>query len=398
MPPLPKPKSLSFYELMTNVGRGHSMIAQQPGAQAIPSAARTIRPGETPQDVLARYQREGRFVGSTGDPLTYQLMPTGNPSGQAGDVRRISRGELPREGVLSFTNPRTKAEEGRIYMQGFDESELLRPTRGRTPDESQISMLRKLPKNSEGERIALNLDTMRMPGGMGRAGYAAMLDAMIAGGYLNYLDNLTKVNLMRRPGNVMSSGIAHGHYDNVPLFEGRDYDPRPFDPITTGTVDARASERALESVLSGHPLDTAKDLDAMGVSRFGDDAKTGALATKEMQVVKAFTLPDYDFLGAVPGEQRLMDVAHPMDSDLLKEYVARTRGSEVSNIGSRGIRSGFGTGIVGRSGTTEALLRGLQEGKTTEEIVEELLGYPGADEALKGRYKLGGLAHAAIED
>jgi len=394
--PKPKPQSLSFHELMTGVGRGHSMLAQRPGAQAIPSADRAIRPGETPQDVLARYQREGRFVGSTGDPLTYRLMPTGNPSGQAGDVRRISRGELPREGVLSFTNPRTNGEEGRIYMQGFDESELLRPTRGRTPDESQISMLRRLPKNSEGDRTAFNLDTMQMPAGMGRAGYAAMLDAMIAGNHLNYVDNLTKVNLMRRPGNVMSSGIAHGHYDNVPLFEGRDYDPLPFDAITTGTIPA--SERALKSVLSGHALDTAKGLDAMGVSRFGDDAKTGALATKEMQAVKAFTLPDYDYLGAVPGEQRLMDVAHPMDLDRLREYVARTRGSEVSNKGSRTVQSGFGTGIVGRSGTTEALLRGLQEGKTTEEIVQELLGYPGADEALKGRYRTGGLAHAAIED
>ena len=389
MPPLPKPKSLSFHELMAGVGRGHSMIAQRPGAQAISSADRAIRPGEMPIDVLTRMQREGRFISSTGDPLKYQLLPVGNPSRQIENIRRLSRGELPEQGVASFTNPRTGAEEGRIYMKGKEASAV--------DDPSQLARLNRLPQVNGNPPMAFNLDTMDMPAGMGRTGYAAMLDAIRAGGDMNYLDILTGVNQMRRPGNVMSHGIAHGDYKHVPLFEGRSYDQYPFEPIMSGNT-AEASDRALESVLSGHPLDTAKSLDAMGASRYSDDAMTGLLGLKEMQAIKANTLPDYDYLGAIPGEQELMGVAHPMDLDKLKEYVARTRGSRTSDKGGRDIQSGFGTGIVGRSGTTEALLRGLQEGKTTEEIVQELLGYPGADDALKGRYRTGGLAHAAIED
>lgn len=393
MPPLPKPKpkpqSLSFHELMSGVGRGHSMMAQRPGAQAISSADRAIRPGEMPIDVLTRMQREGRFISSTGDPLTYKLLPTGNPSRQIENIRRLSRGELPEQGVASFTNPRTGTEEGRIYMKGKEASAV--------DDPSQLAQLNRLPQVNGNPPMVFNLDTMQMPAGMGRTGYAAMLDAIRAGGDMNYLDILTGVNQMRRPGNVMSHGIAHGDYKHVPLFEGRDYDQLPFEPIISGSA-AEASDRALESVLSGHPLDTAKHLDAMGASRYGDEAQTGLLALKEMQAAKANTLPDYGYLGAVPGEQELMDVAHPMDLDRLKEYVARTRGNRVSDKGSRDIQSGFGTGIVGRSGTTEALLRGLQEGQTTEEIVQKLLSYPGADEALKGRYRKGGLAHAAIED
>lgn len=390
--PKPKPSSLSFHELMGGVGRGHSMLAQRPGAQAISSADRAIRPGEMPIDVLARMQKEGRFVSSTGDPLVYRVLPSGNPSGAVGDLQRLSRGELPKEGVMSFMNPRTKKEEGRIYMKGLSLPEV-----ARDDDLTQLTQLKRLPSRNGETPMAFNLDTMQMPAGMGRTGYAAMLDAIRAGGDMNYLDILTGVNQMRRPGNVMSHGIAHGDYNSVPLFPGHGYDLDPFDPIVTGNA-AQASERALESVLSGHNLDTAKGLSPQGAGYYGDDAKTGLLALKEMQAVKAHTLPDYDYLGAVPGEQELVDVAHPMDLDRLKEYVARTREGRASDKGSRDIRSGFGTGIVGRSGTTEALMRGLQEGKTTEEIVQELLQYPGADEALKGRYKTGGLAHAAIED
>lgn len=392
-PPKPKPQNLSFHELMGGVGRGHSMLAQRPGAQAISSADRAIRPGETPQDVLSRMQKEGRFISSTGDPLTYKLYPTGNPSGAVENIRRLSRGELPTQGTMSFTNPRTKAEEGRIYMTGKNLSEV-----ARDDDFTQLAQLKRLPNQNSFAPMAFNLDTIQMPAGVGRTGYAAMLDAIRAGGDMNYINSLTGVNQMRRPGNVMSHGIAHGDYANVPLFSAHGFDSNPFDQIISGNAAAESSERALESVLSDHNLDTAKHLDPMGASRYGDDAKTGLLALKEMQAVKAHTLPDYDYLGAVPGEQELLDVAHPMDLDRLREYVARTRGSRTSDKGSRDIQSGFGTGIVGRSGTTEALLRGLQEGKTTEEIVQELLGYPGADEALKGRYRKGGLAHAAIED
>lgn len=388
--PKPKPKSWSLYDLLGEMGRGHSLMAQQPGAQAIPSATRAIRPGDTPQDVFARFQREGLFTDRYGDPLAYKLLPTGNPSRQIENVRRLSRGELPEQGVMSFTNPRTGVEQGRIYMKAKEATNL--------DDPAQLAQLNRLPQVNGNPPMAFNLDTMQMPAGMGRTGYAAMLDAIRAGGDMNYIDILTGVNQIRRPGNVMSHGIAHGDYNNVPLFEGRNYDPNPYDPIISGNAPWESTERALRSVLSDHALDTAKAMDAMTASRYSDDAKTGALALREMQAVKAHTAPDYGYLGAVPGEQELMDVAHPMDLDRLREYVARTRGNRVSDVGGRDIESGFGTGLVGRSGTTEALLRGLQEGKTTEEIVQELLRYPGASEALKGRYRTGGLAHAAIED
>jgi len=132
----------------------------------------------------------------------------------------------------------------------------------------------------------------------------------------------------------------------------------------------------------------------MGANRYSNDAKTGLLALKEMQAIKAHGATDL-----TRGSQELMDMAHPMDLDMLQKYVNDSRqGLTSSGAGHRDIRTGIGTGIVGRAGTTEALMRGLQEGQTTEEIVQKLLSYPGADDALKGRYRTGGLAHAAIED
>lgn len=387
----PNPASLSFHDLMQGVGRGHAMLAQQPGAQMISSAERAIRPGEMPIDVLARMQKEGRFVGKGGEPLTYRVLPAGNPAGQMADLQRLAQGELPKQGVMSFMNPKTKAEEGRIYMKAKPPSVL--------DDPAQIDQWRSLPyrKGVRGDLpLAFNLDTMSMPAGVGRAGYAAMLDAIRAGGDMNYIDILTGINQMRRPGNVMSHGIAHGDYNNVPLFEGRDYNGLPFEPIITGGA-AEGEERALKSVLSGHPLDTATRLDAQGANKYSDEAKTGLLALKEMQAIKGHTEPDYQYLKGIPGQHLMSESMHAMDPDQIARYVAHSRQGITSDSGGRGIRSGFGAGVVGRAGTTEALLRGLQEGKTTEEIVQELLKYPGADEALKGRYKKGGLAHAAIE-
>jgi len=387
----PNPASLSFHDLVEGLGKGHAMLAQQPGAQMISSAERAIRPGEMPIDVLKRMRSEGRFVGKGGEPLNFRVVPTGNPTNQMADLQRLAEGELPKQGVMVFVNPKTNAEEGRIYMKAKTSSQM--------DDPAQIEKWRGLPyrKNGSGDLpLAFNLDTMQMPAGVGRAGYAAMLDAIRAGGDMNYIDILTGINQMRRPGNVMSHGIAHGDYNSVPLFEGRDYNGLPFEPIVTGGAH-EAEERALGSVLSGHPLDTAKALDPMAVNKYSDEAKTGLLALKEMQAIKGHTEPDYQYLKGIPGEHLMSESMHAMDPDQIARYVAHSRQGITSDSGGRGIRSGFGSGIVGRAGTTEALLRGLREGKTTDEIVQELLKYPGADEALKGRYKKGGLAHAAIE-
>ena len=92
----------------------------------------------------------------------------------------------------------------------------------------------------------------------------------------------------------------------------------------------------------------------------------------------------------------VFNFANPMDLDMLKWYadLARREGSDASS--KYGPARAFGPGLLGRVGSTEAFVRGMERGIDPEDVARKLLEQPGAEEALRGRYRKGGLV-AALE-
>lgn len=400
----PKAIGMSFHELMEGVGRGHKMLAAVPGAQRISSAARQLRPNELPLEVLERMNREGAFRTVTGAPMQAKVNIKPHPVQKTEEAKRaMDRGEMPMAGEVEFSEAGKPWEyRGGISFRAKPVADLDSP--------GQIDMLHRMEaENKIGRPVrAYGLDTSLMPEGTGRSGYAAIWDMIRAGGDMNTVDNLTGANQLRRPGNVMSYGLGHGDYRGLSLFPGsHNIDPLPFESTGVGGVDRfNAEEEVLRRILlERFGLPTAKGLDARTAEKYSDDAKTGLLALKELQMAKAHGSMDPADLGGEFGKHYVFPQAHPMDPGELADYTLkmRERGTGSLKPGAPGVgdryspHRGMGTGLLGRVGTTEALMGGIQKGATTEEIVQELLKYPGAEEALRGRYAKGGLASAAIE-
>lgn len=391
-PPLPK-KSMSFHELMEGLGRGHAKIAAQPGAQRLPSDFRQIKPGELPLEVLERYNKQGVFQLPTGEPLTARVSRRISPLESKEQAERaISRGELPKRSSIEFISPK-KDVVGEIDIKQKDFGYF-------QDDPGQMAIYNQLAAEKGRPPRAFGLDTTLMPEGVGREGYAAALDMIRAAGGMNTIDILTAVNQMRRPGNVMSYGLAHGDYRGVPLAPGTKDDPLMFgDPGGGGIERIGAVNEALRRIVGNEAgRETALALDPRGAERYSDEAKTGLLALREMQLAKGYGAPDRS---GEYGKGYIFQRAHPMNpadlAVLTREF--REKGAGAPNaLGVGGSRyaphRGYGTGLLGRAGTTEALLGGLQYGRTVDDMVEELLSYPGASEAIKGRYAKGGLASA----
>lgn len=391
--------SMSFHDLMEAVGKGHRMLADQPGARTIPKEMREIRPGEQAMDVLKRYEREGLLVDRQGRPLKAKVGAAPTPA-QTRDqaMADMERGRLPRKGSVGFY------DDSGMYVGAID-------FRGKgldvIDDAGQVGMynrLRRAQAPGEAPTRMYALDTTEMPTGLGKAGYSAMWDALRADKAMNTIDNLTGINQMRRPGNLMSYGTAHGDYDYTPLFSTSSIDPKPFGPSGYGGAQRYDVEG---NILNRHVMEragreTMNALDGPDIWRYSPDAQTGLLALKELQMAKSHGSMNPDVLGAPYGEQWVYKAAHPMDVDALKWYAQKAREEGTGGrLGANRSRydpaEGFGPHIMGRVGTTEALLGGVQHGASPEEVVQELLRYRGATDALKGRYKKGGLVRAAIE-
>lgn len=387
--------SMSFHDLMEGVGRGHKALAAVPGAQRIPGAARQIRPNEMPLEVLQRMADQGLFKTQQGEVIKPQVRAKAHPLQKTEEAQRaMNRGEMPLAGTIEFKTP------GNTFLGEIDFRS--KPASQFADNPGQTAMFEQMGATMGRPVRAYGLDTSIMPKGMGREGYAAILDMIRAGGDINVIDTLTGVNQMRRPGNIMSYGLAHGDYRGVPLFPGfTNIDPLPFAGTGVGGPPRfNAEEEAIRRlVLERGGRDTAQALDARTAERYSDDAKTGLLALKEMAMAKAHGSMDPADLGGEFGKHFVFREANPMDPDQLRYYADKMRksGTGASINDSFGPHRGFGTGLIGRVGTTEALLGGLQTGATTEEIIEQLLRYKGAEEALQGRYAKGGLASAAIE-
>lgn len=384
MPPAPKkaPSSLSFHDLMEGVGRGHKMLQMSPGAARIPNAERALRSGELPLEVLERYYNKGYLVNPKGERLKPRVIPESADLGAA--KKAMDKGKLPESGKIVFED-RTGAYEPGEYL-GFratDASDF-----ANNPLETMMHANQKSGFFG-GRPSPYGLTTVGMPEGIGKSAYSMMYDALRAGNHMNSIDVLTNINQLRRPGNVMSSGLAHGDYDLLPLFQGGTGDPYPLMPMYGGKR-GDWEEDALKSLLGpGNRYDTAINTSARDTLRFSPQAQTGLLALREAQLARAHGPENM-------ANESIFNLANPMDLDALKHYAARARQEGSQPYSTMGPARAFGPGFLGRAGTTEALIGGIERGLTPDDIAQKLLEQPGAAEALRGRYRKGGLV-AALE-
>lgn len=383
MPPAPKkvPSSLSFHDLMEGVGRGHKVLQMSPGAARIPNAERVLRPNELPLEVLERYYNKGYLVNPKGERLKPQVVSTSlNPSAAK---KAMDKGQLPDDGKIMFEDPRGMVEPSESI--GFH---------ARDPSDFSDNPMQELMYRNQksgffgGKPSPYSLTTTGMPAGLGKSAYAMIYDALRAGKHLNAVDILTSANQLRRPGNVMSSGLAHGDYEHLPLFQD-DSNINPFYSTLSGQR-GDWEEKALKSLLGpGNRYDTATALGTRDTLRYSPEAQTGLLALREAQLARS-----HGIVGVY--DDSIFDHANPMDLDALKQYAeaARQGGAQPGNY--FGSSRAFGPGLLGRAGSTEAFMSGIERGLTPEDIARKLLEQPGAEEALRGRYRKGGLV-AALE-
>jgi hypothetical protein len=366
---------------MEGVGRGHKVLQMSPGAARIPSAERALRSGELPLEVLERYYNKGYLVNPKGERLKPRVIPEGHPTTAK---RAMDKGHLPESGKIVFEDP-TGAYEPGEYL-GF--------TARSTSDLAGNPMETLMHANQKsgffgGRPSPYGLTTVGMPEGIGKSAYAMMFDALRAGNHLNSVDILTNINQLRRPGNVMSSGLAHGDYDLLPLFQGGGGDPFPLMPMYGGKR-GDAEEEALKSLLGpGNRYDTAINTSARDTLRFSPQAQTGLLALREAQLARAHGPEGL-------ANESIYNLANPMDLDALKHYATRARQEGTQPYSTMGPARAFGPGFLGRAGSTEAFMGGIERGLEPEDIARKLLELPGASDAIKGRYRKGGLV-AALE-
>ena len=370
--------AMSFHDLLEGVGKGHAIAASQPGAMKIDPQLR--------RDIVARSLGPSRVMHEYN---ANELLGPGvvakrsEKSDRAKDIYHFER-----DGSV-IPGPHGDPSEVRVYRRNV-----------MTNDPAARRLI-----GETGHREPVEFSTTGMPGGIGSSVYQMLWDMTRADRRANQTDILTEVNQMRRPGNLMTSGLTHGNLGNAQMWEGADYASMPFAEGRSARGDRRgAEEAALRSILPDpYTRETAVNTDPVQMLRYSPLAQIGALGLRELQLAKAHGSKDPNYLGAALGEHLMTNLAHPMDLDQLKNATAVARREGTRSWGMTvpdpyDPASAFGTGLMGRAGTTEALVRGMHQGRTPEEIIEDLLKYRGAEEALHGRYAEGGAIHAAVAD
>jgi hypothetical protein len=229
----------------------------------------------------------------------------------------------------------------------------------------------------------------------GKEMYALAYDMMRAQGHGNVASHLTDVNKGRRLGNVASQSLGHGDLKFISPLEETGYDPGRSGQLFNNAVMSPHSESYyLQKLFGGKNLKRDRQTDALmdEATRLstGDfigmspDETLGALLLREAQLAGAY--------GPASGSGSVLrfNQVKPHDNPGLK---ALAEPHVISNSG--GIEGAMGPATLGRQGTTEAIVRGLMQGVEPEVVIKMLMDQapPGG---FKGRYKDGGLAHAAV--
>jgi hypothetical protein len=417
-------KPLSFLDLAQGVGKGHRAIAATPGAQRINPAMRQAQKGMLPDAVIQQYNDAGIF-GKTerGEPIRATMSSTNQDA--------VKRGYMPQSGKLRL-DPESKVPKDldEAHARGIHpnitwDAARVRPGKeligselfmrmqeaARNDPRYQAAMRNPLgtsmPSPVMTELYAMDVKPdgylMKDPAAAwwsslpakGKEMYALAYDMMRAQGHGNVATHLTSVNQGRRLGNVASQSLGHGDLGFISPVEELGHMPGYSGQLFNAPVSSGQSEgHYLQRLFGGKGLkrdrqtdDLMKQADDLRTDDFlgmSPDETLGTLLLREAQLAGAY--------GPSPGSGSVLryNQVRPYDNAALK---ALAEPHVISNSG--GIEGAMGPATLGRQGTTEAIVRGLMQGVEPEVVVKMLMDQapPGG---FKGRYKKGGLAHAAV--
>jgi hypothetical protein len=227
----------------------------------------------------------------------------------------------------------------------------------------------------------------------GKELYALLYDMHRAQGHGNAAGTLTDVNKARRLGNVASHSLGHGDTGFISPVMEMGYDPGRSTQLFHYPVSSSKSEdEYLQNIFRGKGMvlndqtrslvDEAKNIQTSDLANMSPDEILGLLLLREAQLAGAY--------GPTGTSALRFNHVKPYDNAGLK---ALAEPHVLSNQNT--IEGAMGPATLGRQGTTEALVRGLIQDVDPDTVVKMLLDKapPGG---FKGRYKDGGLAHAAV--
>lgn len=404
--------ALSFLDLARGVGKGHRAIAATPGAQRISPQLRAAQKNELPDAIIEQYNNAGIF-GKTarGEPIRATMSST--------DEDAVRRGQMPHTGKLRL-DPESKVPKSidEAHASGRHPHITWSPSRVRAQQEPLASgiqryMVQNALRNPSSmspimtDLYAMNVkpDTFGLTNpdaawwenlpSKGKEMYALVYDMMRAQGHGNAANTLTDVNTARRLGNVASHSLGHGDLGYIAPVNELAYMPGESAQLFNRPVQSGQSEGFyLQKLFGGPGLKRDRNTDRLVNEAFGlrtpdflkmsPDETIGTLFTREAQLAGAYG-PDTGSASPLRFSQ-----VRPYENAQLR---ALAEPHVTANLEK--IEGAMGPTTLGRQATTEAIIRGMLKGYDVDEIIERLIGDAPPD-GYKGRYKEGGLAHAAV--
>lgn len=418
------PKALSFLDLAQGVGVGHRAIAALPGAQRISPAMRAAQKNELPDAVLQQYNDAGIF-GKTerGEPIRATMSSSNQDAVKrgymphTGKIRLDPESKVPKDldeaharGIhpnITWTPATVRPGKELIGSELFKRAQAAAQSDPRYQAAMRQPLGTSMPSPIMTELYAMDVKPdgymMNNPDSAwwrnlpakGKEMYALAYDMMRAQGHGNVASHLTNVNQGRRLGNVASQSLGHGDLGFISPVEELGYMPGFSGQLFNSPVSSPQSEGYYLQKLFGGPglkrdrrtdalMDETTNLrtdDFLGMS---PDQVLGTLLTREAQLAGAY--------GPSTGSASPLRFSQvrPHENALLKNLAEP---QVMANPGS--IEGAMGPATLGRQATTEAIIRGMLKGFDPEDIVQRLI-QEAPPEGFKGRYKKGGLAHAAV--
>lgn len=406
------PKALSFLDIARGVGGGHRTLAAVPGAQRIDPAVRQAQKNMLPSEIVEQYNNAGIF-GKTerGEPIRATMSSSNQDAVKRGNMPHTGRIRLDPESKVPKDLDEAHARGARPSLEWYDAT--VKPGKQLLGSELFMRMQREAMRNPRGAStptpIMTEIDAMNVkpegyrvdPDSMwwknlpakGKEMYALAYDMMRAQGHGNAAGTLTDVNKARRLGNVASHSLGHGDTGFISPVMEMGYDPGQSTQLFHYPVSSKKSEADyLQNLFRGKGMvlndrtrslvDEAQAMQTPDLATMSPDETLGTMLLREAQLAGAY--------GPTGTSALRFNHVRPYDNPGLKAL------AEPHVLGNQNtIEGAMGPATLGRQGTTEAIVRGLMQGVEPEVVIKMLLEQapPGG---FKGRYKKGGLAHAAV--
>ena len=423
-----KGKPMSITELFGGLNEVHRGLAALPGASLVPPEMRAAQRGMTAQQVLDQYSDRGMFGRDrdTGERVRATIHADEDPTDKSRE--RLAKGNFPADGrVLFYPESHDVAETGNFTItpngglalplgkMTFHTDSLKRPNPKLYPhlaklyDEASDRYAQSRNsgyfglRNREDEADQMfpmqwHFGAMDAPSAseidnpnIGRLAYSAMYDATKAQNSLNFAAGLTGVNKIRRPANVMLHNLGHGEANTVVPLEERGNE-HLFGP-SAATHGFDDEQRGLSNLLGGdsYLINQALGLRAKDLNNMTSGQRNGYLAMLEAQRGYAYGPEEVRQQGP---DYQLKDMVHPADQQGFRDLAVPHVITNKTKYGTRSVGGAIGPSLMQRQAVTEQATQGLIDGRSPQDILDELTNTPGG--SFTNTYKRGGAVHAGL--